>query len=126
MMRTAPIEPWREFGAYLRALREARAWTLRSLARAAAVAPGYLSGIERGVLAPPSVRVMCRLAELLEVPAHELLSRAGKMERTTWKALFSHPAIVPILSTIPPMTLEHATMFCERYVAELSEVGHAE
>jgi hypothetical protein len=70
--------------------------------------------------------VIGRVAELLEVPAHELLSRAGKMEPTTWKALFSHPAIVPILSTIPPMTLEHATMFCERYVAELSEVGHAE
>ncbi len=126
MMRTALIEPWQDFGAYLRALREARGWTLRSLARAATMAPGYLSSIERGVLAPPSVQVIGRMAELLEMPAHELLSRAGKLDPVTWRALFSHPAIVPILSTIPPMTLEHATMFCERYVAALSEVGNAE
>jgi transcriptional regulator with XRE-family HTH domain len=54
----------------LRGAREARGKSLRQVARQVPMDPAHLSRIERG-LAVPSVAVLRRLAEVLELPELE-------------------------------------------------------
>jgi transcriptional regulator with XRE-family HTH domain len=72
----------------------------------------YLGNVETGIVGPPSVRIIVRLAELLEIPPTHLLAKAGKLDPSTLHALWAHPAIPPILSTLPGMSLDDAQMFC--------------
>jgi hypothetical protein len=74
---------------------------------------------------PPSVQLISRLAELLDVPPQHLLARAGKLAPETWTQLLKHPAIPAVLSTMPGMTLEDAQRFCEVATAP-PEPAHAD
>ena len=119
LMRSVDPEHWQKFGADLRSLREAKGFGLRQFAREIPLTSGYECNLEYGLIAPPSVKVLCRMAEVLEVPKHYLLARAGKLPPSTMQAFWDHPAIPPILSTIPGMSLEDAQMFCQLVVAVL-------
>lgn len=118
-MRSTASKHWQMFGTELRSLRHAKGMGLRQFARAIPLTSGYECNLEYGLVAPPSVSVIYRMAEVLEVPATHLLVKAGKLPPTTMLAFWKHPAIPPILSTIPGMSLEDAQTFCEQVVAAL-------
>jgi transcriptional regulator with XRE-family HTH domain len=115
-MRPTPIEQWRAFGELVKTHRLARHFTLRGFARELGVAPSYVSYIEAAQVPPPSDGVMARMAEVLEVPTNLLLTKAGRLSPDTLREFWSHPAIPPILSTIPGMSLEEAQTFCRMVV----------
>jgi transcriptional regulator with XRE-family HTH domain len=118
-MRSVAVEHWQKFGTELRSLRQAKGMGLRQFAREIPLTSGYQCNLEYGLVAPPSVSVIYRMAEVLEIPATHLLAKAGKLPPSTMLAFWDHPAIPPILSTIPGMSLEDAQMFCRQIVAML-------
>ncbi len=67
------------FGARLRELRIKARLTQRELAGKVKVDFTYLSKIENGVLAPPSEKVILRLAEVLNADKDELITLAGRI-----------------------------------------------
>jgi len=68
-----------QFGTKLRELRVGLGLTLRELADRVKVDLTYLSKIEKGVMPPPSEKVILRLAESLDTDKDELLILAGKI-----------------------------------------------
>jgi HTH-type transcriptional regulator, competence development regulator len=68
-----------KFGPHVRAAREARAITLRGLARLIDVEPAYLSKIEREIFPPPSEALIVKIAEHLNEDPDRLLALAGKI-----------------------------------------------
>lgn len=68
-----------KFGPYIRAAREARATTLRGLARQIDVEPAYLSKIEREIFPPPSEGLIVKIAGHLGEDPDRLLALAGKI-----------------------------------------------
>jgi transcriptional regulator with XRE-family HTH domain len=119
LMRTVADEHWQAFGAELRSLRQAKGMGLREFARELPTSPSHICHLEYGHGAKPSVELLCRMAEVLEIPATHLLAKAGKLLPATMQAFWEHPAIPPILSTIPGMSLEDAQTFCQQVVAAL-------
>jgi transcriptional regulator with XRE-family HTH domain len=120
-MRTPTVEHWRVFGETVQTLRRSRGWSLRGFARELATAPSYLSMIESGQVAPPSDTLIQRMADLLTVPQNTLLAKAGRLSPATILAFWQHPAVPPVLSTIPGMTLEDAQTFCLQVLASLRQ-----
>ena len=118
-MHSVASEHWQTFGAELRSLRKAKGFGLRQFSREIPLTSGYECNLEYGLVAPPSVPVIYRMAEVLGIPANHLLVKAGKLPPSTMQAFWEHPAIPPILSTIPGMSLEDAQMFCRQVVASL-------
>jgi transcriptional regulator with XRE-family HTH domain len=102
-------------------LRETQGWTLRAFARELAIAPSYQSMIESGQVPPPSNTLICRMADLLDVPRNSLLTKAGCLSTATWLAFWQHPAIPPVLSMLPGMTLEDAQTFCRQVISSMPE-----
>jgi transcriptional regulator with XRE-family HTH domain len=109
----------RNLGKELRSLRQAKGMGLRQFARALPASPSHICNIESGPAAQPSVKLLCRMAEVLEVPSIRFLANVGKLPPATMMAFWQHPAIPPILSTLPEMTLEDAQTFCQQVVAAL-------
>jgi transcriptional regulator with XRE-family HTH domain len=68
-----------QFGPHIRDIREARAITLRGLARVIEIEPAYLSKIERSIFPPPSEAVILKIATHLGEDADRLLALAGKI-----------------------------------------------
>ena len=64
----------KQFGARVRALREARGWSQEELAEQAGLHRTYVSAVERGVR-NPTVTVMARIAAALEVSLAVLVER---------------------------------------------------
>ena len=119
-MRRSPVPTWQVFGASLKSLRLSHRWGLRPFARTIHLDPGYLCLIEAGKTAPPSDAVLARMAEVLDVPEQTLLIQAGRLPPDILVAFWSHPAVPPVLSTIPGMTLEDAQTFCRQVLVSLA------
>ncbi len=68
-----------EFGARLRELRKQTGLSQRELADKVGINFTYLSKIERGVMPPPSEKVILRLAEVLNADNDELMTLAGRI-----------------------------------------------
>jgi transcriptional regulator with XRE-family HTH domain len=60
-------------GEIVRTLREERGWSLRELARRSQSAPSVISRLERNVRSNPTVRVLNRIADALDVPTGALI-----------------------------------------------------
>jgi HTH-type transcriptional regulator, competence development regulator len=120
-MRSTENEQWRAFGDVIKARRISRGYTLRSFAREIPIAPSYQCFIESGQVPPPSDTVLVRMAELLNVPAQTLFVQAGHLPPDMLLTFWQHPAIPPILSTIPGMSLETAQTFCRQVLDSLSQ-----
>jgi transcriptional regulator with XRE-family HTH domain len=119
-MRRSDVPTWQAFGAWLKSQRTSQQLGLRHFARAIKIDPGYLCLIEAGKTAPPSDRVLARMAEVLAVPEQTLSIQAGRLPREILLAFWSHPAIPPVLSTIPGMSLDTAEHFCRQVRTSLS------
>jgi transcriptional regulator with XRE-family HTH domain len=124
-MRTSTAEHWQEFGALLKSLRQSRGWGLRPFARAVRIAPSYQCFIESGHVPPPSDEKILRMAEVLGVPAQRLLIPSGRLPSEVLRALWQHPAMPAILSTLPGMTLDDAETFCRQVIASLPQSAPA-
>jgi HTH-type transcriptional regulator, competence development regulator len=119
LMRTSSVEHWQAFGVLLKSLRQSRSWGLRPFARAVGIAPSYQAFIESGHVPPPSEEKILRMAEVLDVPAQRLLIPAGRLPSDVLRALWQHPAMPAILSTLPGMSLDEAQTFCRQVIGSL-------
>jgi transcriptional regulator with XRE-family HTH domain len=63
-------------GQFIREQRQLAQLSLREMARMTSVSNAYLSQLERG-LHEPSIRVLTALADALDVPVEQLLTRGG-------------------------------------------------
>jgi transcriptional regulator with XRE-family HTH domain len=63
-------------GRFIREQRQHARLSLREMARMASISNAYLSQVERGLHAP-SVRVLHALADALDMPLEDFVSRAG-------------------------------------------------
>jgi transcriptional regulator with XRE-family HTH domain len=120
-MRASNVQQWRAFGASIKSLRESRGLGLRPFARAVRIAPSYQCFIESGQVPPPANEKILRMANVLDVPAQTLLTQAGRLPPDVLLAFWQHPAVPPILSTIPGMSLDDAKTFCRQVVASLPQ-----
>jgi transcriptional regulator with XRE-family HTH domain len=118
-MRRTPMLFWEVFGTNLRSMRLTHGWGQRPFARAIKIDPGYLNLVEHGKVAPPSDEFLLRIVDLLQIPPSTLFSLAGRLPPQTLHAFWEHPAIPPILSTLPGMTLPDAQTFCRQVLATL-------
>jgi transcriptional regulator with XRE-family HTH domain len=66
-------------GRFIREQRQHAHLSLREMARMASISNAYLSQVERG-LHEPSVKVLYALANVLEVPVEDLVTRGGPDE----------------------------------------------
>ena len=121
MRSTAVLPRWADFGQLVRERRLASGMTSRELARQVAISPSYMLYIERARVPPPSNEVIDRLANILDVPAVRLLALAGRLPPHVLEDLWRHPAVPPILSTIPGMSLDDAQTFCRQATAPLPD-----
>jgi transcriptional regulator with XRE-family HTH domain len=64
------------FAVWLKKTRKAKGLTIDALAKAAGTCKGYVSGVERGKVAPPRPRVIWRLCRALGENAHDPTLRA--------------------------------------------------
>ncbi len=71
----------KNFGARLKELRTRVGLIQRELAESVDIDATYLSKIENGVMPPPTVKVITRLAEALETEKDEVIQLAGKSRR---------------------------------------------
>ncbi|MGH1364218.1 MAG: helix-turn-helix domain-containing protein [Calditrichia bacterium] len=70
----------KEFGAYLRKLRDDLGMSLRQVQQAAKISNSYLSQIESGERGIPNFKILSRLAEAYGVPVAQLAEAAEKAE----------------------------------------------
>ena len=68
----------KEFGQYIRKLRQKRDIGLRKAARELEISPSYLSRIEQNELPPPPTNVIRRFAKLYKEPFESLVEKAPK------------------------------------------------
>lgn len=69
----------KEFGAYLRYLRDLRGLSITELSKRSAVSPSYISRLEHGGRKPPKPDVLKRLAPHLGIGYNELMLKAGHL-----------------------------------------------
>ena len=71
----------KEFGEYLKKLREDRGLTLRDVEREAKISNAYLSQIERGERGIPNFKVLSRLSKAYGVAVAKLMEIAEQEEK---------------------------------------------
>ena len=115
----------KDFGAYIKALRQGVGLTQAEAALQASLSPPYLSQLERGHRDPPSRAALCRLAETYHVTPQSLWSHAEygnatavplSPERVEW--LFLAASSDPAFSygqraRREPLTLDQKMWFVE-------------
>lgn len=67
----------KSFGEIVRAARKSRLMSLKQLADAAGTFKGYICGIEKGTLNPPSPTMIRRLSQALGLDYNELLASSA-------------------------------------------------
>jgi transcriptional regulator with XRE-family HTH domain len=120
-MSTTTIEQWHDFARTIKEHRIAHGWPMRTFARMSGISLGYLGFLETAKAPPPSDAVLMRMAELLEIPTQTLFTMAGRLPPDILSQFWQHPAVPPVLSTIPGMTLEDAQTFCRQVLASISQ-----
>jgi len=104
------------FGSTIRWLREARHVGLRSLARATALSPSYLSRIERDRVPPPSPEIVRRIAMALTADEDDLLGAAGFLPERVNAFIRQRPeAVKRVISLMDRMTDDEVEAFCEAW-----------
>ena len=74
------VQLWKRFGGLLRRSRVRAGFGLREFALKVELSPTYISRVETGKIPPPTERRIKVIARLLEVPADDLYSAAGKVD----------------------------------------------
>ena len=112
-----------KFGDFIRTARldlqdNDRRFSVRQMALRVGIEPSYLSKVERGLEAPPSVSTITRLAEELNENVDVLLALAGKVSPDLTAAIVRRPALfsrlIRELNTLP----DHAIIRLVREVRD--------
>ena len=107
-----------KFGDYIRNARldlqdKDRRYSMRQIAFKVGIEPSYLSKVERGLEAPPSVATITRLADALGENIDILLALAGKVSPDLTTAIVRRPALfsqlIRELNTLPDQALTRIT-----------------
>ncbi len=85
------------FGSYVREKRVSHGHSLRKFAELVGVSPTYLSKVEQGNYAPPTVDRVKRIAELLDENVDELVALAGRIPEDLPGIIMQHPTQMPEL-----------------------------
>jgi transcriptional regulator with XRE-family HTH domain len=115
------LDQWRPFAQTIKQGRVAHGWPMRTCARKVGISLGYLGFLETAKTPPPSDAVLLKMAALLEIPTSTLFALAGRLPPEVTPTFWQHPAIPPILSTIPGMTLQDAQTFCQQVLDTLPQ-----
>ena len=83
-----------QLGAFLRAERESRGWTLEQVAKRLQVTKGYISRLEVGK-AKPAAKLIELLAKTWQIDPNPLLILAGHIPADLREILRSHPVEAP-------------------------------
>ena len=89
--RAVADEQRQSFGSELRSLRQAKGMGLRQFARALSVSPSHVCNLECGRDVQASEDLLCRMAEVLEIPPTQFLAKAGKLPPDTMLCLLGTP-----------------------------------
>jgi transcriptional regulator with XRE-family HTH domain len=120
-MSATTLEQWQAFAQLIKTHRVAHRWPMRTFARMSGISLGYLGFLETAKAPPPSDAVLMRIAELLEIPTQTLFTMAGRLPPDILSQFWQHPAVPPVLSTIPGMTLDDAQTFCRQVLASMPQ-----
>jgi transcriptional regulator with XRE-family HTH domain len=120
-MSATTIEQWHAFARTIKERRIAHGWPMRKFSRMAGISLGYLGFLETARCPPPSDAILLKMAELLDIPSQTLFAMAGRLPPDILLEFWQHPAVPPVLSTIPGMTLEDAQTFCRQVLASLPQ-----
>ena len=112
-----------EFGKYIRQERLAlqqtnKDYSLRKVAQRIGVEPAYLSKIERGDFAPPSEKVIIKLAEELNQNPDVLLAMAGKLSSDLQAIIQNRPELFASLLRELAEQPDHAILKIVREVRD--------
>ena len=118
-MSATTLEHWQAFAQLIKERRMAHGWPMRTFARMAGISLGYLGFLETSRCPPPSDTILIRMAQLLEIPTPTIFAMAGRLPPEVRVAFWQHPAVTPVLSTIPGMSLEDAQTFCRQVLTSL-------
>jgi transcriptional regulator with XRE-family HTH domain len=122
-MSATTIEQWQAFAELIKECRVAHDWPMRKFARMVGISLGYLGFLETARCPPPSDTILIKMAELLEIPTPTLFAMAGRLPPDILSEFWRHPAVSPVLSTIPGMTLADAQTFCRQVLASLANAS---
>lgn len=108
----------RNFGATIRALREAQQISLRKFADKVGISPTYLSKIERDEFPPPGEETVKKFAEALDQDPDELLALAGKVSSDLPEIIQQRPrelaSFLRTAGTLSPGEMAKLTKFVEK------------
>ena len=112
-----------KFGDYIRTVRldlqdKDRRYSVRQVAFKVGIEPSYLSKVERGLEAPPSVSTIERLAEVLQENADILLALAGKVSPDLTAAIVRRPQLFSELIRELNALPDHAVLRIVREVRD--------
>ena len=112
-----------KFGTYIRQERLAlqqtnKDYSLRKVAQRIGVEPAYLSKIERGDFAPPSEKVIIKLAEELNQNPDVLLAMAGKLSTDLQAIIQKRPELFASLLRELAEQPDHAILKIVREVRD--------
>ncbi len=112
-----------QFGAFIRDRRERLRredprFSVRQLAQRVGVEPSYLSKVERGETAPPSVAKILRLAKELNEDPDVLLAMAGKVSSDLQEVIRKRPELFGQLIRELKDMPEHAVLSLVREVRD--------
>jgi transcriptional regulator with XRE-family HTH domain len=111
------------FGSYIRQCREQlqaedRSFSLRQVSARVGIQPTYLSKIELGDLAPPSEKVIRKLADELGLHVDVLLAMAGKVSKELQEIIIKRPELIGDLLREVKNSPDHAVLKIVREVRD--------
>ncbi|WP_082376150.1 helix-turn-helix domain-containing protein [Nocardiopsis sp. NRRL B-16309] len=107
-------EQARQFGEYIKRLREAKQWGVRELARSSGVSPALISLLEKGYQRP-KVDTLKALAGALDVPFAEMMHHSGYERECGKPCIGVHLRLC--YSHIPEETIQEVEEFANQAIA---------
>lgn len=91
--------------------------TLRKFAELLRVSPTYISGVENGILPPPTLDRIEAISELLDVPVDELMEFAGRWDDLAKQRVVERPEYVRLFRAVKDLSadqIEEVTRAAEK------------
>jgi len=110
------------FGQWLRERRLAKGFTLRKFADAVGVSPTYVSGVENGTLAPPTIDRLKVISEVLSVSFDEAAEEAQRWDDVAKSAVEGRSDFALLFRVVKDLTPEQV----ERVVEAAKEIAESD
>ncbi|MCW5935760.1 MAG: helix-turn-helix domain-containing protein [Fimbriimonadaceae bacterium] len=87
--------------------------TLRKFATAVGVSPTYISGVENGTIAPPTIERLQEMCRLLEQPLDRYVSLAGRWQDVARDQVGEQTEMLQLFRAVQDMTPEQVRRVTE-------------